>query len=213
LGGEASAAVLSDTSANWDLNSDQTWLTIGPPEAARGITSWKISVPKNPKGHLEASLSLLYKQSAVQTFSIYQTGGNWVELQAEMVLQPPLGSGRGAFPLVMELGIAGKFIAQQLKKLPPPAMAAGLAAVLALVDALTAATIAARAALVNIPEPPDFFNALPPPPENPFLTCGQAEQLMIPGCQLTSKSPMTQRLICQQGGLLSCYILQQTLGE
>jgi hypothetical protein len=213
LGGEASAAVLSDPGMDWQLNSDQDWPTIGPPEMAGGITSWKISVSKNPNRNLEASLSLLYKQSPVQTFAIYQAGGNWIEFQAEMVLQPPHSSGRGAFPLVMELGIAGKFIAQQLQKLPPPIKIAGLTAVMALIDALAASAIAARAALVNVPEPPDLFNALPPPPKNPFLTCGAAEQLLIPGCQLTSASPMTQRLICQQGGLLSCYIVQQTTGE
>jgi hypothetical protein len=86
----------------------------------------------------------------------------------------------------MELGAAGKFIAQQLAKLPPPAEAAAYAAVSALIAGLGVAAIAIRGAFTTVPEPPDYFQ-----PQTAFT------------------QPMTTALIQQQTKLLIAYITEE----
>ena len=83
----------------------------------------------------------------------------------------------------MELGIAGKYLAQQIRQAPPEGWPPLIAAVDLLIETLEAAAIATRVAFDTVPDPPDYFSADP--------------------------LPMTPRLILLQGTLLQVYLTEQ----
>lgn len=97
-------------------------------------------------------------------------------------------------PTVMELGIAGKFIAQEIKKIPEPFTLLALALVEVVVILLGVLAITLRGMLASlVPEPETWFGA----PE--------------PYDELTRSLPATAVFLTEETTLLAIYIAEQTL--
>lgn len=102
-------------------------------------------------------------------------------------------------PRVMELGIAGKFIAQQVAKIPEPFTLLALLVVELIVVALGLLLVTARALLAPlVPEPKTWFGVPPG---------GYAE----PFAPLTEIQPATAVCIIEETALLAIYIAEETL--
>jgi hypothetical protein len=184
--------VFSSEPNGWSLDGNIDWITASAPQIYADYIQWELSFEKNRGRARVGSLNVVgpHRSMLVQ---VRQAGGAWIELQASMVLlNPPPTSQieRLNFPLAMELGAAGKFIAQQLKQLPPPAEAAAYATVSALIAGLGVTAIAIRSAFTTVPEPPDYFQ-----PQTAFT------------------QPMTAALIQQQTTLLIAYIGEELAAQ
>jgi hypothetical protein len=172
----------------WSLNKDVDWISVIARQVNPDYVQWELSFEKNRDHDRVANLKVTGPDRSILV-KVGQAGGVWIEQQASMVLldpPPPSQTERLAFPLAMELGAAGKFIAQQLAKLPPPAKAAASTAVYALIAGLGVAAIATRNAFTTVPEPPDYFQ-----PQTAFT------------------QPMTTALIQQQTARLIAYITEE----
>jgi hypothetical protein len=170
---------------DWNLEEHPSWITISTPMVSSDYAQWELSFATNSDSNRMASLNIVGPHCSVAV-KVSQPGGAWIEQQASMILLdplPPSQTERLKFPLAMEFGAAGKFIAEQLSKLPPPAKAAAYAAVRALIRGLEVAAIAIRSAFSAVPEPPNYFQ---------------------PQTVLTQR--MTTALIQQQTKLLITYI-------
>jgi hypothetical protein len=177
--------VFSSEPEGWSLDGSVDWIGASAPQIYADYIQWELRFEKNSGRGRVGSLNVVGPQRSMLVH-IHQAGGAWIELQASMVLlNPPPTSQteRSNFPLAMELGAAGKFIAQQLKELPPPAEAAAYAAASALIAGLGVTAIAIRDAFTRVPEPPDYFQ-----PQTAFT------------------QRMTTALIQQQTTLLIAYI-------
>jgi len=180
--------VVTNEPRDWSLDESTAWIVVSAPQVTSDYVQWELSFETNPGSNRDASLNVAgpHRSASVK---IRQSGGAWVEQQASMILlnpPPPSQTERLKFPLAMELGAAGKFIAEQLAKLPPPAEAAAYTAICALIGGLGVAAIGIRAAFATVPEPPDYFQPRTPPTQ-----------------------PMTAALIQQQTTCLIAYITEQ----
>jgi hypothetical protein len=188
VGSKSYVFVFTSEPNGWSLNKDIDWISVDAQQVNPDYVQWELSFQKN-RGHDRVANLKVTGPGRSILVKVGQAGGAWIEQQASMVLltpPPPSQTERLDFPLAMELGAAGKFIAQQLAKLPPPAEAAAYAAVCALIAGLGVAAIAIRDAFTTVPEPPDYFQ---------------------PQTALTQ--PMTTALIQQQTKLLIAYITEE----
>lgn len=152
-------------------------------ETYAGYATWAIQVSSNTGPELHGSVVLTSPSGTVRIPIVQQSGAAITALTTNL-LTPPPSSERFAFPLAMELGVAGKFIAGLLKKIPLPYRVLAYVAVAVAIVGLAATVALARAAFVTVPEPPNYFQ---------------------PGSQI-----VTVELIEKQSGLLIQYILQET---
>ena len=182
--GEYYFIVFAPKEETWELSSQANFVAVQAPTSKPGLTIWPLQVTTNHNGQRTGTLQL---RGTGQQFPVpvSQAGGAWVEDQVTQVLSPPNTTVRSKFPLAMELGAAGKFIGEQLKKLPPPAKAVALALVPIIVTGLGLTVTMVRGRLTAVPEPPDYFG--------------------------TDPDLITARLIKQQTESLIKYITKQTL--
>lgn len=162
------------------VTSSADWITIQSVTTAPGVTIAPFRVTINSGDARDATLTVT--GGANTTLPITQSGVTTLAQQVALVLNPPLSAPRGPFPLAMELGIAGKFIAQQIKKAGPEAWPVLLPAVSAAVAALAAMAIGLRSAFRDVPDPPDYLPGTSPMPGNlpmtDVLILEQAKQLI-----------------------------------
>lgn len=184
--------VFTSATDDWKLTSPASFVNIAQGPSGAGYLSWALRVTSNSGNPRQSVLHLQHRGETID-IELAQAGSAWLQELARMVLDPPPGTGRSKFLLAMELGVAGKFIGEMLKKIPLPYRLAAYAVVSGIIVALGAVIIVARAAFTTVPEPPNYF-ALPQPPK-----CSPIEPLM------------TVQLIEQQTALLIAYIAEQML--
>jgi hypothetical protein len=156
----AYVAVPDDVSWSATLLGGGDWLAIT--DGATGVGGDLITLTAGPSTGPERSARLLVSDSRGQLLGEYAA----IQMSAEplatlntSVLEVPFPT----TPRVMELGIAGKFIAQEIQKIPEPFTLPVLALVEALVGLLGELLIALRAALATVvPEPMTWLGAPPP---------------------------------------------------
>jgi hypothetical protein len=152
--------VFTPIEETWELSSQAEFVTVLAPTSQPGLTIWPLQVTTNRDGQRTGTLQLR-GQGQQFPVPVSQAGGAWVEDQVTQVLSPPNTTVRSKFPLAMELGAAGKFIGEQLKKLPPPAKAAALALLPIIITGLGSIVIMVRAGFSTVPEPPNYFTSDP----------------------------------------------------
>lgn len=176
-------ALFAESADQWNLSGLPDWLSSSLPERLGPSSAlWSLQFSKNSGTIRTATLTLSApNDGSAFAVNIDQPGGDWVEWQASMILLeplPPPDTARLKFPLAMELGAAGKYIAETLKKLPPPARAIGFAGVSAAIAASAGGAIALRKAFAVVPEPPDYFQELPLVPMTDLLIVQQATAMI-----------------------------------
>jgi hypothetical protein len=187
LGGDGTINVLTSLPGNWAATTSATWLSGGSASSVAGHVGLPFTVDANSGAARHGAIRVQGPDGFDRSLGLSQRGGTGILEQKTFVLAPQPPSGRASFPLAMELGIAGKYLAQQIRQAPPEAWPVLIAAAVAAINVLATAAIAGRASLATVPEPPDYFS------EDP--------------------APMTTVLILQQAMLLNAYVTEQVLAE
>jgi len=179
--------------AHWtaSLAPAGAWVNFDGASADIGPGILKLVASSNTAGQRDAQLSVQIAGAASpRTWPIVQTSAVPLKLLNDAALAVPFPT----VPNAMELGIAGKYIAQQIKKIPEPFTLIALLIVEIVVILLGLLAIALRTALAPlVPEPPTWLGA--PPPYAP----------------LTAALPATTVFLVEETVLLALYILEQTL--
>jgi hypothetical protein len=178
--GEAGAyyvLVFTSDPEGWKLTSAAPFVTIAQGPSGTGYLGWTLTVASNTGASRQNVLHLQHDGEAIE-IPLVQAGSAWLQELARMVLHPPPGTGRAKFPLAMELGAAGKFIGEILKKIPLPYRLAAYAAVSGIIVGLGTTVIVARATFTTVPEPPNYFS-VPPGPLMTLELIAQQTALLI----------------------------------
>lgn len=143
-------------------------------------------------------------QAKVRTRPLLQQAGVWLQTESNSVLELPWLT----VPRVMELGIAAKWIAAQIKKIPEPFTLIALVIVEILVVVLGLTVLTARALVAPLfPEPPTPFPWPPMPSTDPGST---ADGSVFPP-EITRHIPVTSAVIAMQTVTTAIYLALETL--
>lgn len=161
-GSEACAYVAAPDRVSWTarLTGGGGWLSITGASSGTGpgLVTLTASQSTGPARTARLAITAANGKTLVSYDAIQDSAVPLATLNTS-VLETPFPT----TPRVMELGIAGKFIAQEIAKIPEPFTLVALAIVEALVALIGELFIALRGALaVVIPEPMTWFGAPPP---------------------------------------------------
>lgn len=193
-GGRAATYLDVAGSASWSatLSADAAgWLSFAGADSGTGPGLITLAAPPSTTGARRAELTVRIAGTAEPlVWPVVQASSAPIAALNASVLAVPFPD----VPGVMELGIAGKFIAQEIQKIPEPFMLIALAIVEAVVLLLGLLAIALRAALSPVvPEPRTWFGA-----PGPY---GAMTRLM----------PATAVFITEETTLLALYIAKEAL--
>lgn len=107
-------------------------------------------------------------------------------------------------PLTLELSILGKFLADEIKKLPPEAIPPALEIVDGLIVGFMETAVVTRKGFTQVPLPKPYAT-LASNPTPPFYP--------LPNPALTTSSPVTIQWIEKQANMLQKYIPEAIFGE
>jgi hypothetical protein len=173
----ASLLVLAPRGVRWSASSEASWISLAAPTHGAGTGMLSYSVEDNPSPPRKGTIRVAgMGMTHLVDVRVGQAGGSLVQSQTDQLL---------ASPMIMELGVAGKLIAEQIAKAPPPAQPPLLAAAEALVEALAALAITVRLSFATVPQPRPLFGRPPGP------------------------LPVTTQFILRQAALLQEYIPAQ----
>ena len=167
------------------------WLSFVGANAGTGPALLTLTAPKSTAGRRTAQLTVHAAGAGPPlVWPVEQISSEPLSTLNASVLAVPFPT----VPTVMELGIAGKFIAQEIQKIPEPFDLIALVIVELVVVAVGLIAIALRQALsAIIPEPLTWFGA--PEPYNAF----------------TRVLPATAVFITEETTLLAIYIVEEVL--
>lgn len=179
--GEGFVFVFAGSTTGWSLSTADSWLFPSGIESGNGYVRLGYEVESNGGKGRQTTVQVKQQGCTVKTLDIFQFGGSPVTGMKQLVLESPTSTQRGKIPpfslLIMELGILGKFIAKEIKKLPAEGWPVALAAVAGIIEAIAASLVAACFAFAEVPEPPDYFSSDPVPME--VLLVEQQANLLI----------------------------------
>jgi hypothetical protein len=195
FGGSSFVFIDAPATAGWSatLTPAGAWVKFVSASTGTGPSILQLTADSNTADQRQGTLSVAIANVApTLVWPIVQTSAVPLALLNEAALAiPPFPP---AVPNAMELGIAGKFIAQQIKKIPEPFTLIALLIVEIIVIVLGLLAIALRTALAPlVPEPKTWLGA--PEPFSP----------------LTLTLPATTVFLIEETVLLALYILEQTL--
>ena len=173
------------------ISPASAWLSFRQESTGTGAAILGLVARNNTGAQRQAQLQVQAAElPPVHTWPVVQSSAVPLKLLNDAALAVPFP----AVPNAMELGIAGKFIAQQIKKIPEPFTLIALLVVEIIVIVLGLLAIALRTALAPlVPEPLTWLGA--PLPYDP----------------LTRQFPATTVFLVEETVLLVSYILEQTL--
>lgn len=186
-GSEACAYAAVPDRVSWTarLTGGDGWLSITGASSGTGPGLVTLTAKQSTGPARTARLAITANGKTLAAYDAIQDSAEPLATLNTSVLELPFPT----TPRVMELGIAGKFIAQEIAKIPEPFTLVALAIVEALVALIGELFIALRGALsVAIPEPMTWFGA--PPPHD----------------ALTKVMPATAVFIQQETDLLMLYL-------
>lgn len=191
-GGKTSIFIDATDRAAWTAvlsASAAGWLHLDGPAAGTGPGLVTLSTEKSTVGEQTATLTVQVADAPKPlAWPVRQISSAPLSTLNASVLQVPFPT----VPNVMELGIAGKYVAQQIVKVPEPFTPLVLAIVELIVPLLGELLIALRQALSEaVPEPKTWFGA--PQPYD----------------ALTTALPATAVFITEEYTLLDLYIAEQ----
>ena len=199
-GGTTSVFVPAADHEQWSaaLSADAVpWLTLGDGAAGRGTGLVVLNAAQNLAAGREATLTVTFaphRRPLVRV--VAQMTAVPLHTLNDSVLQVPFMM----VPRVMELGIAGKFIAEQIAKIPEPFNLIALLVVEIVVVIAGILAFLVRGALAPIvPEPKTWFGV---PLEDGYAA---------PFDPLTQIVPATAVCIAEETVMLAIYIAEQTL--
>ena len=189
---------------------DRQWLNLNANQSnhSKGPAIIKYELKKNPRERRESSLEIRQNGKLSHIQKIVQASGQSLVTQTNSVMDLPFLE----FPRIMELGIAGKFIASELQKIPEPFDLIAL-----LVVEIAIAICGILIAILRTSVPPHLlptpvsafsFPPLPPPcplPIPSFIDPDKATEFL-------QKLPLTPAFILEQTATLDAYIATQMLG-
>lgn len=197
-GGTTSIFVNAADHETWSaaLASNGPWLTLVA--GATGTGSGLVTLKAEPSTTRERTATLTVRFQGARAplaWPVAQDSAVPLSTLNDSVLQVPF-----AFvPSLMELGIAGKFIAQQVAKVPEPFTLIALLIVEIIVVAVGLLAIAVRGALAPVvPEPKTWFGV----PDGGFAE---------PYAPLTLVLPATAVYITEEISMLALYIAGQVV--
>lgn len=199
-GGPASVFVDAARTESWSatLSAEASpWLKIRTGASGTGPGLVTLAAQENTGGAHTATLTVTYAggRRAPLAWSAAQTSAVPLATLNASVLHVPWPD----VPVVMELAIAGKFIGQEIAKIPEPFTLLALVLVELLVLALGLLLVALRAALAPlVPEPETWFGV---PPDFALL--------FEP---LTEVQPATAVFLIEETALLAIQIAEEALG-
>lgn len=191
-GGKTSVFVDARATAAWSASLESAaWLAFAGPADGTGPGLVTLAAPPSTGAQRSGTLVVrIAGESAPRAWPVVQASALPLATLNASVLATPFPG----VPTVMELGIAGGYVAEQIQDIPEPFDLIALAVVELIVLALGALAIALRAALAPVvPEPRTWFGA----PE-PFTA-------------FASALPATGVFLVEETLLLAAYILEQTL--
>lgn len=209
-GGPGAIYVAADANTSWSarfVGGSPDWIDLQGPTSGTGDALLKFSVDINPDSNRSATLEIVESQSRRKSkHLIRQASGVSSKLQQDQVLELPFLE----VPRIMELGIAGKFIAAQIQKIPEPFDLIALLIVEVVVALGGVLTATLRGAIPSelIPTPKPVFPLPPLPPPSPlpipsFIDTSQAESFLM-------QIPITPAFILEQTATLCAYIAIET---
>ncbi|MCH6257824.1 hypothetical protein MLD52_14800 [Puniceicoccaceae bacterium K14] len=213
VGGNGAIYVDADPDSSWSVKipeNDRSWLSLSNYKSGKGKGSGilKFALDKNPNEEREGSLTIEKEGQKVSSHHLlYQKSGlSTVELTNSVMTLPFLET-----PKILELGIAGKFIAKEIKKIPEPFDLIALVIVEVVVALGGVLTAVLRNSVPHnlLPTPVSVFDLPPLPPPSPFpvpsfINLNEVNRLL-------QKLPLTPAFILEQTATLGAYIAIQTL--
>lgn len=212
VGGEGAIYVNAPSKCSWTAR-----LTGGAAQwshfkgASSGTGDAIVRFEINPNPHSDRQGELIIEEDGderLSSHSIRQGSGAGVKIQTDEVMRLPFLE----VPLIMELGIAGKFVAQKIKKIPEPFDLIALVIVEAIVAIGGILTATLRSAIPTdlLPMPKSVFAYPPLPPPSPFPVPGFINLSKFEN--LLENIPITPGFIYEQTATLCAYIAIETLG-
>lgn len=197
-GGTTSIFVNAADHETWSaaLATEPAWLTLVAGATGTGSGLITLKAEQSTTGERSATLTVRFQGArAPLAWPVTQDSASPLATLNASVLQVPF-----AFvPALMELGIAGKFIAQQVAKVPEPFTLIALVIVEIIVVVVGLLAIVVRSALAPVvPEPKTWFGV---------PTGGFAE----PYAPLTLVLPATAVYITEEISMLALYIAEQVV--
>ncbi len=209
VGASPAGAIFIDApdGVSWTAEPTTDWVHPAEGVAARGKGPgvFTFSVDTNPGDEREGGISIVRDDTKTSVVHpLRQQAGASIREQSEQVLDFPWIT----VPRVMEIGIAAKWAAAQIKKIPEPFDLIALVIVEILVVVLGFSLIAARALIAPlVPEPPTPFPWPPMPSHSAIIP---PMPVPLPP-EVQAALPVTTTLIAMQTAATAFYIALQTL--
>lgn len=213
-GGSGCVFVNAPKSAAWSARATDSWLQLDfGSEQGVGPGLASFSVGANPGGPRVSQVEIAWHGSrghGSQTqlsHTVEQQSSVAAQAQSDSVLQLTFPT----VPRVMELGIAAKFAAQEIEKLPGIFRIIGLLIAEVVVLLAGVATVVARTAVAapNAPSSPDYYEELAMP-----LPCWELPGLLgqLLPLPVVQDVPITSIVIGEQTVLTMVYLALEVLG-
>jgi hypothetical protein len=190
----------ADHDENWRIRASADWLHFGSPTAGVGPALIALHAVPNVGEARTATISIARRRGDEYKLA-RQASALPMRAQQDAVEQVPFAT----VPRTMELGIAAKFVAKEISKIPEPFDLIALAIAEVIVILVGVGAISLRELMApDIPEPTSWLAhpPLPSPLPNP---------LPPPLAQLIAKLPVTVTVQAQETILTAIYLAQQVL--
>lgn len=207
-GGNGAIYVDAKRSTSWSAaisNSGSDWIQFQSASSGTGDAILKFSLSPNAGPDREATISISTSSGKFSgSHLIRQGSGEGIKVQSDEVMNLPSLE----IPRIMELGIAGKFIATEIQKIPEPFDLIALVIVEIVVALGGLLTAALRASIPSelFPMPKPVFELPPIPPPSPLPDPATIQNLL-------AQVPLTLTFILEQTATLCVYIAIETLEE